>query len=242
MKVLVLNGSAKKDKSRSYKLACSFIAGLKENDSIENVSIDNYFLSAKVINECKSSYYCWRDENRKCVINEDMTELLDKYIEADLVIWSFPLIFYGFPCSIKKFIDRMLPLYSAKQEKIQDDWYIHLHRYEKVKTRRELFISTCGFPLKLHNYEPVDKYLEIMFQGRTDKIFCTEGNLFNEVKFKKIVDRYFQVVKAAGKQYSLQNGLALQSIEQLDRQMIVPDLYVQESIRNSAWFSEYNED
>ena len=81
-----------------------------------------------------------------------------------------------------------------------------------------------------------------MFQGRTDKIFCTEGNLFNEVKFKKIVDRYFQVVKAAGKQYSLQNGLALQSIEQLDRQMIVPDLYVQESIRNSAWFSEYNED
>lgn len=238
MKVLVLNGSAKKDKSRSYKLACAFIEGLKENNSLDDLSIDNYFLSEIEINECKECYYCWRAENRKCIINDSMADLINKYIDADIVVWSFPLIFFGFPCSIKKFIDRLLPLYSVKEGKIQDDWYVHFHRYEKVKKRREVFISTCGFPVKSHNYESVDKYLEIMFSERADKIFCTEGNLFNEIRFKKIVDRYILAVKIAGKRYSLQDGLDQKSIEQLDKQMIIPDLYILESNRNVLWVSQ----
>lgn len=237
MKVLVLNGSAKKKKSRSYKLACAFIEGLKENESFGDMSIDDYFLSEKKISECKECYYCWSSENGKCIIDDDMTELIEKYIAADLVIWSFPLIFFGFPCSLKKFIDRLLPLYSAIVGKLQDDWYVHLHRYEKVNERREVFISTCGFPAKTHNYESIDEYLNIMFYGRTDKIFCSEGSLFNEERFKKLVDRYIYAVKMAGKRYSLENGLDKKSIEQLDKQIIMPDLYIEESNKNILWLS-----
>lgn len=234
MKVLVLNGSTKKNKSRSYKLACAFIEGLKENESFGNISIYDYFLSEKDINECKECYYCWHSENDKCIINDDMTWLIDKYINADLVIWSFPLIFFGLPCSLKKFIDRLLPLYSPAEGKLQDDWYIHFHRYEKVNKRREVFISTCGFPAKTHNYEPVDEYLKIMFPDRADKIFCPEGSLFNETRFKKLVDRYIFAVKMAGKKYSIETGLEKKSIEQLDKQIIMPDLYVEESNRLSS--------
>ena len=38
-----------------------------------------------------------------------MQDLIQKYVGADVVIWSFPLLF-GMPSKLKAFLDRTLPI------------------------------------------------------------------------------------------------------------------------------------
>lgn len=235
MKVLIINSSIKKNRSRSYKLAQAFVEGLGENSSITNMEVNQVWLYEQNIQDCKCCYCCWRIESQgKCIIQDDMKELLAKYVDADLVIWCFPLIFFGLPASMKKFIDRTLPLYTA-QERIEEERYIHLRRYTKMATRREVFVSTCGFPVRVNNYEPVDEFLRIMYRNNADKIFCTEGNLFEEKRFEKIVERYIQAVKEAGRTYSLEKGLTEKCKNRLEQQMIVESLYEKEANSNILW-------
>ncbi len=241
MKVLMINSSIKRNRSRSYKLAQAFIEGLCENLSVKSIEISNVWLYEQNIQDCKCCYCCWKPEHEGCcIIQDDMNELLNKYIEADLVIWSFPLIFFYFPASMKKFIDRTLPLYMA-QQKIEEGRYIHLRRYSKMADRREVFISTCGFPVKVNNYEPVDEFIRILYHNKADKIFCTEGNIFEEKRFEKIVTHYLLAVKEAGRTYSFENGILEKSKRRLDQQMIVESLYEKEANSNILWMLNQKE-
>ena len=39
-----------------------------------------------------------------------MQDLIQKYVGADAVIWSFPLYYFGMPSKLKAFLDRTLPI------------------------------------------------------------------------------------------------------------------------------------
>ena len=45
-----------------------------------------------------------------CVIQDDQNEILDLYVKADVIIWSFPLYCYSMPSHLKTVLDRTIPL------------------------------------------------------------------------------------------------------------------------------------
>lgn len=236
MKILLLNTSIKGEKSRSYQIAKYFIEGLKNNPAIKtDIVVTDVWLHDKEINECNSCFACWtKASDGVCVIRDDMTELLNTYINSDLVIWSFPLLFFNFPSVMKRFIERTFPIYMANV-KNRDNKYVHLCRYDRLNKRRELFVSTCGFPVTHNNYEPIEETIRIMYENRGDKIFCTEGSLFEEIRFQKIVNRYLKAVERAGTRYSLESGLTDKCINRLKQQLLHEDLYEQEANTNQKW-------
>ena len=236
MKILLFNCSIKKKASRSLKIANSFIEGLNQNINIrEEIQVNEITLYDKNINDCRCCYYCWCEEaSGKCIQKDDMQDLLKEYIDSDLVIWSFPLLFFSFPAAMKKFIERTFPLYTWQKHR-EGDYYIQSSRYPKLLNRREVFISTCGYPHRTNNYEPVDETLRILFGDKADRIFCTQGTLFDEERFEKIVKRYLEAAKNAGKNYSLKDGITKKDNDRLSQQFLIEELYYEESKRNNKW-------
>lgn len=108
----------------------------------------------------------------KCVIKDDMTELIEQYIKADLIVWSFPLYYFGMPSKIKAFLDRMLPTNLPYMDINQNGTSGHPSRYD-LSHQRHVLISTCGFYTAKNNYDALFSQFEIM-SGR-GTISCTSA-------------------------------------------------------------------
>ena len=108
MKILVLNGSPKRDKSDTMHITRAFLDGMKEaapQDIHIIHTIDQH------IDYCTGCFSCMRNGGT-CIHNDDMKAILEEILDSDLLIWSFPLYCYGMPAPLKALLDRTLPLSS----------------------------------------------------------------------------------------------------------------------------------
>ena len=99
--------------------------------------------------------------NRKgrCAIDDEMREILEQMLSADLLLFSFPFHSYGMPAGLKNLVDRMLPLSSMAMTEANGR-YVHAGQrdYSHLKF---LMICGCGFPNSRRNFEPaVRQYAE----------------------------------------------------------------------------------
>ena len=198
MKLLVLNGSPRSGASNTMKLTSAFLEGLQIEHEIMNIGGTH-------IEPCRGCFYCWETRPGKCCIADDMENILQKYIEADLVIWSFPLYYYGMPSKIKSFMDRLLPLNLPYINEKENGSVGHPSRYDLSK-QRHVLISTCGFYSTENNYEALAKQFDIIFGNRHAKILCPQGELFSVPQLKGRTDEYLELVRLAGAEY-LSSGL-----------------------------------
>ena len=99
-KVLILSESPRNG-GNSDILCDEFMKGAKEaGNEVEKIRV-----SAKKIAPCSGCYYC-RDNGGKCVHKDDMAEVLQKMIDADVLVLSSPVYFYSIDAQLKAVIDR----------------------------------------------------------------------------------------------------------------------------------------
>lgn len=72
------------------------------------------------INYCTGCYACRKIG--KCVQNDGMNEILEKMLEADVLVFGTPIYMYSVSGQLKTFLDRILPHY--KDLKNKDLYYI----------------------------------------------------------------------------------------------------------------------
>ena len=99
-KILILSGSPRKD-GNSELLCDEFMRGAVESGN----EVEKIRVSAKKIAPCSACYYC-RDNGGKCVHKDDMTEILQKMIDADVLVLASPVYFYSIDAQLKAVIDR----------------------------------------------------------------------------------------------------------------------------------------
>ena len=107
MRVLVLNGSPKGDKSNTYRLTSAFLDGLRQTQPVEAETIE---VGKLHLLPCRGCFACWSKTPGKCVLQDDMAGVIGKILAADVLIWSFPLYYFSIPGQLKLLIDRQLPL------------------------------------------------------------------------------------------------------------------------------------
>ncbi len=97
MKILVFNGSPKREKNDTMNITRAFLDGMGEIQEhvihIENV-IDKH------IEYCSGCFTCMRNKG-SCVYDDDMAGILREITESDLLVFSFPLYAYGMPAPMK---------------------------------------------------------------------------------------------------------------------------------------------
>ena len=103
--VLVISSSPRRG-GNSDALADEFLKGaLKSGKAAEKI-----FLADKKIAYCTGCGAC--GSTGTCVINDDMRKILDKMIEADVIVLATPVYFYSMCAQLKTLIDRTVPKYN----------------------------------------------------------------------------------------------------------------------------------
>lgn len=105
-KVLVLSSSPRRG-GNSDLLCDQFIDGSKE---IGHVT-EKIFLKDKKINYCTGCGSCI-DRGKKCSQKDDMAEVLDKMVDADVIVMATPVYFYTMCGQMKTLIDRTCSRYT----------------------------------------------------------------------------------------------------------------------------------
>lgn len=207
MNILLINGSPKGKRSNSLRLANSFIEGFKEGYKSKNeaISIDEMHVASMHVGACKGCFACWQKTPGVCCINDDMQTAIGKMLEADIVVWSFPLYYFSVPGILKNVIDRQLPM-SLPFMSTKDDGYgsgSHDCRYD-MEGKRHVLISTCGFYSAEGNYDSVLRMFDhFLGKGHYTTIFCGQGELFRVKELSKRTDEYLATVKSAGAEYAI---------------------------------------
>jgi len=145
-KVLVISASPRKN-GNSDTLCDEFIRGaLEAGNEVEKVR-----LAEKNIGYCAGCGGCAK--KHICVQQDDMKELLDKFVAADAIMLATPVYFYSVCGQLKTFFDRCLPVYEQLSDK---QFYIIMTAADKAKdTFDETLACINGFLRCLKNAEIV---------------------------------------------------------------------------------------
>ncbi|MDO5423644.1 MAG: flavodoxin family protein [Eubacteriales bacterium] len=139
MKILVFNGSPKKEKSDTMHITRAFLNGMNEA-APQEIHIINVI--DRKIAFCQGCFAC-KYNGGTCVHNDDMRGILEEILDSDLLLFSFPLYGYGMPAALKNLIDRTLPLSSMAMTKVGDR-YEHVGQadYSRSSPSRKALCST----------------------------------------------------------------------------------------------------
>lgn len=108
-KVLILSGSPRKN-GNSDLLCDEFMKGaLEAGHSVEKIRV-----AEKNIGFCRGCYAC---RNGACVIEDDMAEVLQKMIDADVLVLASPVYFYAIDAQLKALIDRTVARWTEVRDK-----------------------------------------------------------------------------------------------------------------------------
>jgi len=110
-KVLVLSASPRRG-GNSDLLCDQFINGSRETGSIA----EKIFLKDKEINFCTGCGTCF-NEGKGCPQKDDMAEVLEKMIAADVIVMATPVYFYTMNAQMKTLIDRTCARYREINNK-----------------------------------------------------------------------------------------------------------------------------
>jgi putative NADPH-quinone reductase len=219
MKILVLNGSPKRDKSDTLRITRAFLDGMQEAAEQE---IHILHVIDKHIEPCTGCFACMHNGG-DCVHHDDMQAILEEILASDLLIWSFPLYCYGMPAPLKALLDRTLPLSSMAMRKVGE-------RYEHVEQAdfshlRYLMICGCGFPNSRHNFEPAVAQFRLCFPGRHPILTVPESPMFSAPEAAVVTEPRLALVRKAGHQYARTREIAPELIEEIGTPMIPEEQY-----------------
>ena len=109
-KVLILSGSPRKG-GNSDTLCDEFMKGAIEAGN----EVEKIFVAGKNIGYCKGCYAC--KDTGVCVIKDDMAEVLQKMLDADVIVLSSPVYFYSISAQLKAVIDRTVARWLEFRDK-----------------------------------------------------------------------------------------------------------------------------
>ena len=220
MKILVINGSPKKEKSDTMHITRAFLDGM--NEVAEN-EIKTIHAIDKHIEYCSGCFACMLGGD--CIHHDDMRGILEEILDSDLLIWSYPLYCYGMPAPLKALLDRTLPLSSMAMQKVGD-------RYEHVGQAdfshlKYVMICGCGFPNSKYNFEPAVMQFTRCFPHEHTMITVPESPMFNAPEAAVVTVPRLELVKKAGMQYAENGAISDELLKEITSPMIPEEQYAE---------------
>lgn len=234
MRILAINGSPKGKQSNTWRLTSSFIEGItaqEEDAHGQAPTVDALSVGALDIKPCRGCFSCWSKTPGKCCIHDDMQEIIEKILRADVVIWSFPLYYFGLPGPLKNLIDRQLPM-SLPFMSAEAENGGHPSRYD-MSGKRTVVISTCGFYTAKGNYGGVtDLFDRLCGKGGYTALFCGQGELFRVKELAERTDEYLFWVRKGGEEFA-RGGIREETRGKLDQNLFPRDIF--EAMADASW-------
>lgn len=216
MKFIVFNGSPAGANSNTNVITEAFLCGAKR----AGADTENVFLIDKNIGHCQGCFACWFKTPGKCVLQDDMAELLDKYNAADVVCLASPVYTWNMTAALKNFVDRLVPLKSPLLVNAGEKFDL---ADSNLKTQQFVVIANCGFPGN-NNFAT----MKTVFAACNPvlEIYRNCGKLLKskDETIQTTVNQYLQVVEQAGYEMAVQKCVAEETRSKLEMQLMsIPD-------------------
>ena len=105
-KILILEGSPRLN-GNSCLLSDEFARGAEE----AGCSVEKIAVARKRVAGCLGCNACYRNDG-VCVQKDDMAEIREKMLEADVIVLASPIYFYSMTAQLKAVIDRTYAFFS----------------------------------------------------------------------------------------------------------------------------------
>lgn len=110
MKVVAFNGSPKKEGNTFHGIQIVAEELKKEGIEVEVIHVGN-----KVIRGCLACNGCVKNQNERCVIDDEVNEWIQKMKEADGIILGSPVHYSAIGGTMKAFLDRAFYVTSVNK-------------------------------------------------------------------------------------------------------------------------------
>lgn len=163
MKVIAINGSPKENGNTYHAL--KMVSDQLEKEGIETEIIH---VGNKNIRGCLACGGCAKNKNEKCVINDEVNDIIQKMKNADGIIIGSPVYYASIAGTMKSFLDRAFYVASANgglyRHKIGASVAVarrsgeiaafdHLNHYFTVA---EMFLASSNYWNAIHGRMPGD--------------------------------------------------------------------------------------
>ncbi len=173
-KVLILSGSPRKG-GNSDTLCDQFMKGAQEAGN----EVEKIFVASKNISYCRACYYC-KDHKGECCIKDDMADVLQKMLNADVIVLSSPVYFYSISAQLKAVIDRTVA------------------RWLEFKNKEFYYIMTAA--------EDTDTLMDCTVECFRGLAECLEGSVEKGVIYGKGVYQKGEIVDKVAMQEAYEMG------------------------------------
>lgn len=223
MKIICFNGSPKGKKSNSQRIAGEFLEGARQ----AGAETETVFLAEKEIGYCKGCLSCWIKTPGLCIQEDDMAELLKKFVRVDVVIFATPLYADNVTGIMKTFIDRMIPALDSHVRRVRGET-LHLKRYESYP--KIVVVSNSGFPEPSH-FQILRHYFHRLARNMHSEvigeIYRSGGEMLRSKNpsLQPLLESYKELLRKAGEELVQKGRLSPKTMKRLERPLIPPDRY-----------------
>ncbi|HAH06237.1 MAG TPA: flavodoxin family protein [Elusimicrobia bacterium] len=232
MKITAFNGSPRAEKSNTQIMLEAFLEGARD----AGAQTETVFLAKKSIRHCTGCFACWTKTPGRCVLKDDMAELLELYRGSDIVVLACPIYTGTVTGLMKDFLDRSIPLADPHFKKSAQGLWGHVERYERLP--ETVILSNCGFPEQEHF-----RYFRSCFQYLSDiggmkiiaEVYRGGGEILSvdSLLLKPLLYGYKRTLRKAGREVAEKRALSAALKEELEKPLIPPDRYIEEA--NKYW-------
>jgi len=133
MNITILNGADGNGRGATLRALAATIGAEAEVRGWTAMSFD---LEAMNIKPCRGCFACWLKHPGTCAIKDDEEPILRALASSDLVVWMTPLAFGGYGPTLKKALDRVIPILLPFFIKVEGE----LHHPQRYPRRRSLLV------------------------------------------------------------------------------------------------------
>lgn len=232
MRITVFNGSSRGEKGNTNIMVKEFLNGARE----AGAGTENIFLVEKNIKHCLACFTCWLKTPGKCVTRDDMEDLLQKFMDSDIVVYATPVYVDNVSGIMKNFMDRHLPIIDPYFEKDENGEYRHRRRYSKYP--KIVAISNCAYP-EQSNFQVIHLLSRRIARNLHSEVI---GEIYRggaeilrsrSPALAPLVEKYKVSLRQAGRELAENLKLSKETVQELEKPIISHDLYVKGL--NDAW-------
>lgn len=229
MKVTVFNGSPRGRKSNSHHIVEPLLEGARE----AGAQTEEIFLVEKDIKHCRGCFSCWGETPGRCIISDDMGELLNLFLESHYAGMATPVYGMYMTGLLKIFMDRFLPLAMPHIKKNEDGSFYHEGRVKRFP--EQFFIANSGFPGE-HNFDILksiigaQNFVLEIYRNCGEALQTTEDD---DPRLITNVGKFRVALKKAGREMVTRGRVSEDTIEQLHVELMRDEEYM--SGANQHW-------
>jgi putative NADPH-quinone reductase len=219
MKVLAMHGSPRQEKGNTEMILQEFLKGAGS----AGAEVETIYLKEKKINSCTGCNTCWIKTPGVCIFNDDMTDLMSKVQECDILVYATPLYNYNISSLLKAFQERLHPLIDPHLVK-DGELYRHPRRFEKP--RYMVLISTCGLPDVCHFeglrqiFRQIERSNQIRLIG---ELLMPAADLLKKPNLRETLSINLQAAYRAGIEVVREQKVSKETENEIQKSPLTPD-------------------